>query len=150
MSIVSGVCYNLGMDKKFIIEATIEAPIDEVWERFTDPAQIMEWNAASPDWHTVSAENDLQTGGEFSSRMEAKDGSAGFDFYGTYDDVVRNESIAYTLGDGRTVDITFTEVSDEVTTVVEVVEPEAQNHVDMQQVGWQSILNNFKRYVEEQ
>ena len=138
------------MDEKFIIEATIEAPIDNVWEAFNNPEQIIEWNAASPDWHTVSAENDLQIGGTFSYRMEAKDGSVGFDFGGTYDDVVRNESIAYTLGDGRTVDITFTEVSDEVTKIVEVVEPETQNPIEMQQAGWQSILNNFKRYVEEQ
>ena len=128
----------------------IEAPIDEVWELFNDPEQIMQWNTASPDWHTVSSENDLQIGGEFSARMEAKDGSAGFDFAGVYDDVVRNESIAYTLGDGRTVDITFTEVSDNVTKIVEVVEPESQNPIEMQQAGWQSILDNFKRYTEAQ
>jgi uncharacterized protein YndB with AHSA1/START domain len=136
------------MDEKFIIEVEIEAPIHEVWERFTDPEQIVLWNNATPDWHTVSAENDLQIGGAFSSRMEARNGSVGFTISGVYDDVVRNESIAYTLTDGRVVDITFTEVSSERTKIVEVVEPDAQAPIEKQQAGWQSILDNFKRYVE--
>ena len=130
------------------IETTVDAPVEKVWEVWSTPEHIKQWNSASPDWHTPRAENDLRVGGMFSSRMEAKDGSFGFDFGGVYDAVTKNEYIEYTLGDGRKVNITFTPEGGQ-TKVVEKFEAESQNPVDMQQFGWQSILNNFKKYTEE-
>jgi len=129
------------------VQATVNAPIEKVWETWTQPEHITKWCSASDDWHVPHAENDLQTGGSFSTRMEAKDGSFGFDFGGVYDDVKTNERIAYTMGDGRKVTITFTANGDE-TTIVETFEPESQNPIEMQQGGWQAILNNFKKYTE--
>ena len=129
------------------IQATINAPIEKVWEFWSLPEHITQWCSASDDWHTPRAENDLRTGGTFNSRMEAKDGSFGFDFGGMYDDVVINERIAYTIGDGRKVDITFTSNGD-TTHVVETFEAEGTNPAEMQRAGWQAILDNFKKYVE--
>ena len=108
----------------------------------------MQWNSASPDWHTPRAENDLRTGGKFSSRMEAKDGSFGFDFGGTYDEVRPHEYIAYTLGDGRRVSITFTSNGNE-THISETFEAESMNPVEMQRNGWQAIMDNFRKYAEK-
>src|SRR6478672_10793606 len=96
------------------VETTVAAPIGKVWEYWTEPTHIKKWNNASDDWHTPQAENDLRVGGKFSARMEAKDGSFGFDFGGVYDEVVTNKRIAYTLGDDRTVEIDFTETADGV------------------------------------
>ena len=107
----------------------------------------MKWNAASEDWHTTRAENDLRAGGVFSSRMEARDGSAGFDFGGTYDEVKQYELISYTLGDGRKVSVNFAAEGEE-TLVTEIFEAEMQNPADMQRDGWQAILDHFKKYVE--
>lgn len=90
--------------KKIIVETTVQAPVEKVWEYWTEPTHITKWNTASEEWHTPFAENDLQVGGKFLSRMEAKDGSFGFDFGGVYDDVRLNEGIAYTLEDGRSYD----------------------------------------------
>jgi uncharacterized protein YndB with AHSA1/START domain len=108
---------------------------------------VVNWNSASDDWHTTKAENDLRTGGTFSSRMEAKDGSFGFDFGGIYDEVIPNELIAYTMGDGRKVKVTFTENSGK-TEVVETFDAETENPVEMQRGGWQAIMDNFKKYAE--
>lgn len=130
------------------IESTVNAPVAKVWEFWNEPRHITGWAAASDDWHTPRAENDLRAGGQFSSRMEAKDGSMGFDFGGVYDAVTPNEHIAYTLGDGRKVDIRFTS-SGGATHIVQKFEAEAQNPVEMQQGGWQAILNNFKAYTEK-
>jgi uncharacterized protein YndB with AHSA1/START domain len=105
------------------------------------------WCSPSDDWHTPTAENDLRTGGKFSSRMEAKDGSMGFDFAGVYDEVRPNEYIEYTIGDGRKVDITFS-ASGNQTKVVENFEAESINPIEMQQGGWQAIIDNFKKYTE--
>ena len=116
-------------------------------EIFTTPTDITKWNQASDDWHSPSAENDLRPGGEFSYRMEAKDGSSGFDFGGVYDEVITNKRIAYTLGDGRKVEVNFTSKGDS-TGVVETFEAEATNPIELQRGGWQAILDNFKRYVE--
>src|SRR4051812_8567239 len=113
------------------VEATVKAPVEKVWKLWSLPEHITKWNTASDDWHTPRAENDLRTGGKFTSRMEAKDGSFGFDFGGTYDKVVPNELIAYTMGDGRKVKITFTSNGNE-TKVVEAFEAEDQNPVEMQ------------------
>ena len=129
------------------IEALINAPLSKVWAYWTEPAHIMKWNAASEDWHTPSATNDLRTGGTFTARMEAKDGSVGFDFGGTYTDVVPNQRIAYSMSDGRKVGVLFSEENGQ-TKVVETFDPETENPEDFQRAGWQSILNNFKKYVE--
>ena len=129
------------------IENTINAPVEKVWEYWTKPEHIIKWNSASEDWHTPRAENDLRVGGSFVARMEAKDGSMGFDFGGVYDEVKNNEYIEYTIGDGRKVKVTFTG-NDNTTKVVESFEAESTNPVEMQRGGWQNILDNFKRYTE--
>lgn len=129
------------------VEVVVKAPIAEVWKLWTTPADITQWNNASDDWHTPRAEADFRAGGKFLFRMEAKDGSFGFDFGGVYDTVETHESIAYTLGDGRKVEIHFTNNGAE-TFVVETFEAESQNPIEMQRSGWQAILNNFKKYTE--
>src|SRR5215213_10142836 len=130
-----------------VVESTINAPVEKVWDYWTKPEHITKWNNASDDWHTPRAENDLRTGGRFSSRMEARDGSMGFDFGGTYDAVTPHELIAYTLGDGRKVTVQFAPDGNG-TSVIEQFEAENQNPVEMQQTGWQAILDNFKAYTE--
>ena len=132
---------------KITIENTIKAPVEKVWQYWTSPEHITKWNNASDDWHTPYAENDLRKGGKFLSRMEAKDGSFGFDFGGVYDDVKTNELIAYTLGDGRKVKNSFASAGKE-TKVVVTFEAETENPIEMQRGGWQAILDNFKKYVE--
>jgi uncharacterized protein YndB with AHSA1/START domain len=129
------------------IEASVNAPLDKVWEIWTSPEHITKWNNATDDWHTPNAENDLQPGGKFIYRMEAKDGSFGFDFGGVHDSVKINERIASTLGDGRKMEVTFTARNNQ-TLIKEVFEAENVNPIDMQKMGWQSILNSFKKYME--
>lgn len=129
------------------VETTINAPVEKVWQYWSSPEHITKWCSPSDDWHTPTAENDLRTGGKFSSRMEAKDGSMGFDFAGVYDEVRPNEYIEYTMGDGRKVDITFS-VNGNQTTVVENFEAESINPIEMQQGGWQAIIDSFKKYTE--
>jgi len=138
------------MDKAKIaitVQAAIAAPVDKVWNCWTDPSHIVKWNSASDDWHTPHATNDLRPGGKFTSRMEAKDGSFGFDFEGVYDEVILNEYIEYTIADGRKVKIVFNRNGDHCE-VVETFEAETQNSVELQREGWQAIMNNFKKYVE--
>lgn len=130
------------------VEALVHAPVKKVWEYWTEPDHIKRWNTASDDWHTPYAENDLKVGGKFVSRMEAKDGSFGFDFAGIYDEVRAPEYISYSLEDGRKVNITFIS-EDNNTKVTEVFDPESSNTIDMQREGWQAILDNFKKYVEQ-
>ncbi|MDQ2719663.1 MAG: SRPBCC family protein [Bacteroidota bacterium] len=135
-------------DKKTItVENTINATVAKVWEFWTVPAHIIKWNNASDDWHTPHAENDFRAGGKFIARMEAKDGSFGFDFCGVYDEVKPHEEIAYTLGDGRKVKVLFSSKKNE-TKIVETFETENTNSIEMQRGGWQAILDNFKKYVE--
>ncbi len=129
------------------VETLIDAPVAQVWETFTQPEHIINWNFASEDWCSPKAENDLQVGGKFSLRMEAKDGSFGFDFEGTYTEVKEYELVVYKLADDRTVRIEFN-IKDEKTHVKEVFGAEDTNPVELQQKGWQSILNNFKKYTE--
>lgn len=129
------------------IETTVNAPIEKVWNVWASPEHIIQWNNASPDWHTPRAENDLRTGGKFLSRMEARDGSFGFDFEGVYDEVQVHKLIAYTMSDGRKVKITFNAKGNE-TQVVETFDAEGENPVEMQRTGWQAILDNFKRHTE--
>jgi uncharacterized protein YndB with AHSA1/START domain len=132
---------------KITVETTIKAPVEKVWKLWTSPEHIVKWNNASPDWHTPKAENDVKAGGKFNIRMEAKDGSSGFDFSGVYDVVKPFERIEYTMGDGRKVKITFTTTGN-TTKVIETFEAETENSIEMQKNGWQSILDNFKKYSE--
>jgi uncharacterized protein YndB with AHSA1/START domain len=131
------------------VETHVSASMAKVWECWTQPEHIMHWNFASNDWQCPSATNDLRVGGVFSARMEAKDGSSGFDFSGTYTEIVPDERIAYVMAgeDARKVDVTFTDVGHGIL-VTETFETETENPVDMQRVGWQAILDNFKHYVE--
>ncbi len=128
------------------ITEMVPAAVEKVWRLWTSPEHITQWNAASADWHTPKAENDVRVGGRFTSRMEAKDGSFGFDFGGTYDAVKTNEHLAYTLDDGRKVTITFTDKGNQ-TEVTETFEPESENPIEMQRTGWQAILTSFKKYA---
>ena len=129
------------------VEALVNAPVEKVWEYWTKPEHIVKWCNASDDWHTPRAENNLRVGGKFSSRMEAKDGSFGFDFGGVYDVVTTNKYIEYTIGDGRKVKIDFAADGNK-TKVTENFEAESTNPEEMQKGGWQAILNNFKKYTE--
>ena len=129
------------------VKTTVDAPIEKVWNYWSSPDHITQWNNASDDWHTPRAENDLRTGGKFLARMEAKDGSFGFDFGGVYDEVEENKFIAYTMGDGRKVSIAFLGNGNE-TEIEETFEAENENSIEMQKTGWQAILDNFKKYTE--
>lgn len=133
--------------KTITVEANVKAPVEKVWKLWTEPVHITKWNSASEDWHTPSAENDLRVGGKFSARMEAKDGSFGFDFGGVYDTVELNREIAYTIGDGRKVRVLFTKQGSN-THVSETFDAENENPLEMQRGGWQAILDNFKKYTE--
>lgn len=132
---------------KITIEATIEADSKKVWNCWTEPDHITQWNFASDDWHCPRAENDLRVGGKYLARMEAKDGSFGFDFETIYDEVIDQRKIAYTMQDGRQAITTFEDLAGK-TKVTTVFDAETQNPVEMQRGGWQSILNNFKKHVE--
>lgn len=129
------------------VKTVVNADIQEVWNCWTDPQHIVKWNFASPDWHTTSATNDVKVGGQFSSRMEAKDGSFGFDFAGTYTKVEPHQLLEYQLGDVRTVQVLF-QAQNGQTEVIKSFDAETQHDVEMQRAGWQAILNNFKTYVE--
>lgn len=129
------------------VQNTVNAPVSKVWEYWSKPEHITQWCNASDDWHAPWATNDLTTGGKFATRMEAKDGSFGFEFGGVYDVVKENEAIEYTMGDGRKVQVYFTPEGD-TTKVVESFEAETQNPEEMQRGGWQAILDNFKKYTE--
>lgn len=129
------------------VQSTVNAPVEKVWKLWNSPEHITKWCSASDDWHTPRAENDLRVGGKFSSRMEAKDGSMGFDFGGVYDEIRPNEYIEYTIGDGRKVTINFT-ADGNTTKIVESFEAENTNSVELQRGGWQAILDNFKKYTE--
>jgi uncharacterized protein YndB with AHSA1/START domain len=131
---------------KITIETVVNAPLARVWESWTTPADIMAWNAASDDWHTTASTVDLRNGGAFLSRMEAKDGSFGFDFHGTYTRVEPMKVIEAMMLD-RTLLVEFTETADGVL-VRETFDAEEENAVEMQKAGWQAILDNFKRHTE--
>ena len=129
------------------VETTVKAPIEKVWTSWTDPQHITKWCSASPDWHVPYADNDVRVGGAFKTTMAAKDGSFSFDFTGEYTVVEKHKKLAYTIEDGRKVDITFIAKGNE-TSVIETFETESQNPVDMQRAGWQAILDNFGKYTE--
>ena len=131
---------------KITVETTVAAPIGKVWEAYTTPDDIKQWNAASDDWHTTAATVDLRVGGVFSSRMEAKDGSFGFDFAGTYTKVEENRLIEYAFGD-RSAQVLFADTPQGVRVQV-AFDSESTNSLEQQRAGWQAILDNFGRYVE--
>ncbi len=129
------------------VNVKVNAPLEKVWDYWTNPQHIVNWNYASEDWHAPHATNDLRVGGKFSSRMEAKDGSMGFDFEGEYTKVEQHIEIEYVLADARKVNIRFDSDGKE-TTVTETFDPENENTLELQRAGWQAILDNFKRYTE--
>lgn len=131
-----------------IVASKLNAPINKVWDFWTNPAHVMNWNFATSDWHCPSATNNLVEGGEFHYTMAAKDNSMSFDFWGTYQKIEIEKNIEIILGDGRKMKINFEKLGNE-TIVKEAFEPEQQNPVEMQQAGWQMILDNFKKYVEQ-
>ena len=132
---------------KISIETMVNAPIEKVWDAWNNPADIKQWNSAQDDWHTTKSTVDLREGGKFSSRMEAKDGSAGFDFEGTYTRVVPNETIEYRMSDGREVRTDFFESQGGVA-IKSTFDAENENTPEVQREGWQAILDNFRRHVE--
>jgi uncharacterized protein YndB with AHSA1/START domain len=131
---------------KITVEAVVKAPVAKIWRAYTTPDDIKQWNTASDDWHTTRSTVDLRVGGTFSSRMEAKDGSFGFDFAGTYTKIVPNELIEYSFGD-RTGTVEFMTGTNGVTVRV-AFDSESENPVEQQRQGWQTILNNFAKHVE--
>jgi uncharacterized protein YndB with AHSA1/START domain len=135
------------LTNEITVKTSLKSPVEKVWEFWNDPQHITKWNNASDDWHSPKAEQDLRPGGRFLVRMEAKDGSFGFDFEGVYDQVEPHRKITYTMGDGRKVKILF-EQEGNTTKVTETFEAESENSLEMQQEGWQAILDNFKKYTE--
>jgi uncharacterized protein YndB with AHSA1/START domain len=131
---------------KITVETTVAAPVEQVWRAYTAPEDIKQWNAASDDWHTTAATVDLRVGGAFSSRMEAKDGSSGFDFAGTYTNIVEHKLIEYSFGD-RTAQVEFSDAGPSGTKVRVTFDSESINSAEQQRQGWQAILNNFARHV---
>jgi uncharacterized protein YndB with AHSA1/START domain len=132
---------------KITVETVVKADLNEVWNAWNNPEDIQRWNSAHEDWHTTRSTVDLREGGKFSARMEAKDGSAGFDFEGTYTRVVPYKIIQYRMSDGREVEVEFVERPDGVL-VKETFDAEAENLPEFQRAGWQAILDHFGRYVE--
>jgi uncharacterized protein YndB with AHSA1/START domain len=142
-------CYAYHMQKKITVQTIVNEPIEKVWDAYTNPKHIVKWNFASPDWKCPRAENDLRVGGKFISRMEAKDGSEGFNFSGTYTEVVPKKRLAYTMEgeDKRKAEINFEEMGNS-TAVTVTFDPENINPIEMQRGGWQVILDNFRNYAE--
>lgn len=134
---------------RITVEVFVNANRQTAWDAFTQPAAIMQWNFASPDWHCPRASNDLRTGGEFSSRMEARDGSMGFDFAGHYTEVIPLERICYSMGDARDVVVEFRSEGNG-TRVIETFVAESTFSHEQQRGGWQAILDNYRAYAEAQ
>ena len=132
---------------KITVETVVKAELNKVWDAWNNPEDIQQWNSAQEDWHTTRSTVDLREGGKFSARMEAKDGSFGFDFEGTYTRVVPYQAIEYRMSDGREVQSEFIDGADGVL-VKSTFDAESENPAEMQRAGWQSILDNFSRYVE--
>ena len=133
--------------KQITVETIVNAPVDKVWKYWINPEHVVKWNSASDDWHTPTAKNDLRDGGEFMYRMEAKDGSFGFDFGGKYDNIKTKELITYTMGDGRKVRVEFKPEGNK-TRVTETFDAEETNSLELQKTGWQNIMDNFRKYTE--
>jgi uncharacterized protein YndB with AHSA1/START domain len=135
------------MVTKITVNAVIDAPIEKVWDFYNNPHHITKWNFADPSWHCPSANNDLRVGGTYNARMEAKDGSFGFDFKVIYDKVTDQNELAYTMEDGRQATTIFENVGNKIN-VITTFDAESENAIEIQKGGWQAILNNFKNYVE--
>ena len=135
------------MSQKIDIQATVDVPRPKAWLLWTEPEHITMWNFASDDWCCPNAENDLRVGGRLRSRMEAKDGSFGFDFEAIYDEVIDEAKLSYTMTDGRQVETSFEDLGDS-TKIATTFEAETENPAEMQRAGWQAILDNFKKYAE--
>lgn len=135
--------------KRITVEALVGVAPENAWEYYHNPKHITQWNFASKDWHCPSAKNDLSVGGKYSARMEARDGSFGFDYEAIYNSINEFKSFSFTMADGRVVDTSFEELEGK-TRVRTIFDAEHDNSVDMQRVGWQSILDNYKRYAESQ
>jgi len=133
---------------KITVETVVNAKLKDVWTAWSNPDDIKQWNSPDESWHTTSSAVDLREGGRFTARMEAKDGSAGFDFEGAYTRVVPNRIIDFRMSDGREVNIEFDERADGVA-IKETFDAETENPPEMQRAGWQAILDNFARHVEK-
>jgi uncharacterized protein YndB with AHSA1/START domain len=133
---------------KVTVETTVNAPVEKVWDAWTNPRHITQWCSASDDWHAPHAENDIRKGGKFKTTMAAKDGSVSFDFEGVYNTVEPNKRIEYSIADGRKVSVDFVKQGN-ATKITETFETETENPVEMQRGGWQAILDNFRKYVEK-
>lgn len=134
--------------QKLSISSEINKPIQKVWEAFNNPEHIVNWNFAHESWECPSAKNDLQPGGKLEVRMQAKDGSFGFDLVGIYDEMIENELLRYHFEDDRTIEVRFQKIDDQKTSITETFDPENQNPLEFQRDGWQAILDNFKSYSE--
>lgn len=132
--------------EKVTVQTIVNADVNKVWDYYTNPEHIVKWNFADPSWHCPSAENDMKKDGKYRARMEAKDGSFGFDFEAIYSEIIDGEQFTYEF-DGRTATVKFNRVNNQ-TEVIITFDPESENPIDMQKNGWQSILNNFKNYTE--
>lgn len=132
---------------KITVQSTINADVKKVWDNYTQPQHITRWNFAVDDWECPSAENDMRVGGKYKARMQARDGSFGFDFEATYDEVTPYKSFSYTMPDGRRVDTTFEDLGGR-TEIATTFDAEDQNPIEMQRGGWQAILDNFRKYTE--
>ena len=134
------------MENKIKVQAQIKSDLDKVWDYYNNPTHIVNWNYADPSWHCPSAENDMKIGGIYKARMEAKDGSFGFDFEAVYTAVNPKQNFSYEFG-GRHATVVFEKIGNE-TQITIVFDPETENSLELQKQGWQSILNNFKKYTE--
>lgn len=133
-------------NSKITVQALVDATTEKVWDYYTNPNHIIHWNFADPSWHCPTAENDMTVGGTYKARMEAKDGSFGFDFEAVYTDIKEGQAFSYEFG-GRTATVQFNG-NDHVTEIIVAFDPETEHSIDMQRGGWQAILNNFKQYTE--
>lgn len=137
------------MFTKLLIEVHVGTNAEKAWACYTDPQHITQWNFASPDWHCPSASNDLRVGGKYIARMEARDGSFGFDFEGIYSAVEQGHSLAYVLSDGRKVEVRFQPTAEGTRVEVEF-DAENENPIELQKGGWQAILNNYAKHTDQQ
>lgn len=134
--------------EKITVQTEISKPIDEVWDLFNNPEHIVNWNFAHESWECPSSSNDLKVGAQLKSRMQAKDGSFGFDLIGIYDEINVNQNLKYHFEDNRNIEVIFEKLADNKTKVIEIFDPETENPVEIQKDGWQAILDNFKKYSE--
>lgn len=136
------------MMERITVKTTVLAGLEKSWDYYTNPIHIVHWNFADPSWHCPSATNDMKIGGTYKARMEARDGSFGFDFEANYTSIEKNKSFTYEFG-GRIATVNFNPMGAE-TEIIVTFDPETQNPIEMQKVGWQAILNNFKNYCENE